>query len=971
MVSNGKRVAVPPVSPGGSAKRLATAACSATQAHTTKTPGLELRSPSEWQETMQRTVRSVVSVHFSSVCPFDTESTYVSEATGFVVDARQGIIMTNRHVVGPGPFRGFAIFDNHEETDVSPIYRDPVHDFGFLKFNPEAIKHMTVGDLSLRPEHAHVGAEIRVVGNDAGEKLSILAGFISRLDRNAPEYGDLTYNDFNTEYIQAAASASGGSSGSPVVDINGDVLALQAGGSSIASTDFFFPLYRGARALDCIQSGKQVSRGSIQCQWLLKPFDECMRLGLSADSAGEMRKHFPENIGLLVAETVLPEGPAASAGIEEGDCLISVAGQRIGRFRDLEAILDDNVGKNLELLVQRGGTDVALSVSVQDLHSITPSRFVRVAGAVFNDLSYQIARLYAMPTRGVYIAHTGLYFRPDHDTTGWLIEELDHRPTPNLDTFIEVVQSIPDTKKVAAKFRHVTDRSTVITSVVDMDRHWFPDLEIAERNDKTGLWDFRTVGKALPSVEPERKQKARFAPLATLNEGPCAKIVRAIVKVSMTSPIPLEGFPLTDVSQYGFVIDAQRGMVLVSRMCVPHYLVDVSVTIAESVIVPAKVLFLHPQQNYAILQYDPNLVDAPIESICLNREHVKQGQNLIFIGYDSKANALVTDTKVMDVSSAQIPSGFDVPPRYRATNIDAVGVDSSLLTDLSSGLLADPHDGSVRAIWMSFMGDVVASTGHDRVFRLAVDAADFHLDLREYRFVDVEVRGITIAAARIRGVPIHWLEAVQSAGGTRPLEVQRVTSWLQGSIIEGDLIMAINGKVVTSGTQLFNLESPEVELTLIRRGEEKKVSVPTKQSEDTKTRTVVYWSGMIVHEPHHAVLQQVKNPPKGVYVGSVIRGSPANQYGLWSTSFVTHVNGAATSTIDDFYNAVRVVPDNTYAKLRTVSCEGIVTACSVRANYHYFPTWRKDLVDGKWVDSEFLSEDESAAKPPAQIQQAQ
>ena len=70
----------------------------------------------EWQATLERVVKSVVSIHFCQTCSFDTDLSTCSQATGFIVDAERGYILTNRHVVCAGPFWGYCVFDNHEEV---------------------------------------------------------------------------------------------------------------------------------------------------------------------------------------------------------------------------------------------------------------------------------------------------------------------------------------------------------------------------------------------------------------------------------------------------------------------------------------------------------------------------------------------------------------------------------------------------------------------------------------------------------------------------------------------------------------------------------------------------------------------------------------------------------------------------------------------------------------------------------------
>jgi S1-C subfamily serine protease len=906
----------------------------------------EPEESSRWTRTLERISTGVVAIQIDQTRAFDTEWNTSSQATGFVVDAKRGLILTNRHVVTPGPVTAMATFINREEVELVPVYRDPVHDFGFYRYDPSKLRFIQPVELPLYPQGAQVGVEIRVVGNDAGEQLSILAGTLARLDRQAPEYGAGKYNDFNTFYYQAASSTSGGSSGSPVIDIQGRVLALNAGGSSGAASSFYLPLPRVVRALSLIQAGQSVTRGTLQTVFRYTPYDELRRLGLPANIEAEARRAAPARTGMLVVIEVQP-GATAYGQLAVGDILVSVNGRLVPEFDALNAILDGGVGGSVDLALVRGGTRLAVTLPVQDLHAITPDDYLEIGDGVIHTLSWQMARHINIPVEGVYVANPGYMFGSAGIPRGAVLTELAGRPLASLADALATFRTLGHRERVTLRYFTMEESRTPQLTTLRVDRAWFPARHCV-RDDASGLWPCTGI-EAGPDAQPPGPRTTQFA---HSGDRLVDAITPSLVLVEFSMPYSVSGVTERNYHGTGVVLDAARGLVGVDRNTVPVAIGDVRLTFAGTIEVDGTVLYVHPLHNLAVIRYDPAaLGQTPVRAVKFAGRAPATGERVHVVGLSRDNRVVSQQATVASIGPVSFPLSRTL--QFRDANLEIVTLVNG--PQDYDGLIVD-RKGEVLAQWASFAyenGRELEQQNMGIPAGVVQEMLEYARDGGTLYSAEAEYGLLSLAEARRLGLDEAWIERIaeHNPGRRQVLTVERLVAGSPAArlLAPGDLVLAVDGRVVNTFAEASAaVRAPQVALTVWGSGALRTVELPTVALSGTDIERVLVWAGATLQAPHRAMAAQRGIEPSGVFIAFFMYGSPASRYKLWAGRRITEVDGVPVPDLDAFIRAVAGRPDRSSLRLKTVSWNDAIEVITLKLDRHYWPAYELRRTDSGW-----------------------
>lgn len=277
----------------------------------------------------------------------------MAAGSGVIVDARQGIVITNHHVI-KNAAEIIVTLKDRRQFPAKLVGTDPATDIAVLKIDAPDLAALKLGD----SDQLNVGDFVVAIGNPFGLGQTVTSGIVSALGRSGLNIEG--YEDF----IQTDASINPGNSGGALINLRGELIGINTAiiGPSGANVGIGFavPVNMARSVMTQLVRFGEVRRG---------------RLGIDFESlapdAATMLK-LPTADGALIS-TVQPDSPAAKAGLRRGDVVLAFNGRPVKSGPDLRNRLGlTPIGDNIELTVWRDGRQLSVKMQIaapQDLAS--------------------------------------------------------------------------------------------------------------------------------------------------------------------------------------------------------------------------------------------------------------------------------------------------------------------------------------------------------------------------------------------------------------------------------------------------------------------------------------------------------------------------------------------------------------------------------------------------------------------------
>ena len=349
-----------------------------------------------------------------------------SLGSGVIIDADQGLVVTNNHVIANADQITVKLRDGRN-LKAELVGSDPDTDLAVVKIAGERLTAVPLAN----SDKLRVGDYVVAIGNPFGLGQTVTSGIISALARSG--LGITGYEDL----IQTDASINPGNSGGALVNLRGELVGIntaiysQSGGN--IGIGFAIPTNMVRQITDQLVEYGEVRRGFLGAQLQDLDPDLAGAFGITT-----------RNGAVLV--NIIEGSPAHQAGLQPGDVVTSVNGKPVANAADLRNQVGlKRIGEKVKLQVIREGKQKTVTATVAERKTVElPSdlRNERLAGATFGEIPEQSIAYGRIRGVMVYEVENGSRVGTAGLREGDIITSVNRIPTRNLNEFLNLVNQV-------------------------------------------------------------------------------------------------------------------------------------------------------------------------------------------------------------------------------------------------------------------------------------------------------------------------------------------------------------------------------------------------------------------------------------------------------------------------------------------------------------------------------------------------